>query len=154
MLAIDIKFMTEAINQAKIGASKDEVPIGCVLVKDGKILVKAHNKKEKLNDATKHAEIVALEKAAKKLHNWYLEGITAYVTLEPCSMCAGAFINSRVERVVFGANDKKSGACGSVVNLFAKGLFNHNIAVESGILAEECGQLLSEFFRGKRTKKN
>ncbi len=145
-------FMLRAIEIAKESAEQDEVPVGCVVVKDGKIIAEASNYKERENNATRHAEIVALSLAAEKLENWWLENCDVYVTLEPCPMCAGAMIMSRIRSLYFGAYDPKSGASGSRVNLFEKGLFNHDITIEGGILKDECAQLLSSFFATKRNK--
>lgn len=146
------RFMTLAIECAKDCVASDEVPVGAVLVKDGEIISKSGNAKERQNDALKHAEMLALEDGAKKLGNWWLENCDLYVTLEPCPMCAGAMINARIRAVYFGAYDEKSGACGSKVNLLEQGLFNHNIEVSGGHKKEECAKLLSDFFKNKRKK--
>lgn len=145
-------FMKEAIKEAIKGASLDEVPVGAVIVKDGKIIARAHNLKETKLDATKHAEIVCIEKASKKVGNWWLENCDIFVTLEPCPMCAGAIINARLRNLYFGAKDTKAGCCGSKVNLMQPGVFNHNVTVEAGILEGECGKLLTSFFSKKRTR--
>lgn len=142
--------MRRAIELAKECASYDEVPVGCVIVKDGEIIAESGNFKERDNDALRHAEIVALGGAAKRLNNWWLEDCDVFVTLEPCAMCAGAMINARVRSVYFGAYDLKAGACGSKIDLLKKGLFNHNVYAEGGILKEECAKLLSDFFFEKR----
>ena len=142
--------MKRALALAAECAARDEVPVGAVVVKEGSIVAEGCNFKERENCAVRHAEIVALERAAKVLGNWWLEDCEVYVTLEPCPMCAGAMINSRIKRVVFGAYDPKTGAAGSKVDLFAPGLFNHDVKVEGGVLREECAALLSEFFRAKR----
>ncbi|MBQ3755043.1 MAG: tRNA adenosine(34) deaminase TadA [Clostridia bacterium] len=143
-------FMTLAISLAKQSAAADEVPVGAVVVKNGKVIATSENMKERANDATKHAEMVALSRAAEAEDNWWLEDCDVYVTLEPCPMCAGAMINSRIRALYFGAYDEKTGAAGSKVNLFEQGLFNHDIVVSGGHRKEECSTLLSTFFKGKR----
>lgn len=145
--------MLRALELAAECAVYDEVPVGAVVVRDGQIVSEGCNFKERELNAVRHAEIVALERAAKALGNWWLEDCDVYVTLEPCPMCAGAMINARIRRLIFGAYDPKSGAAGSRTDLFAKGLFNHDIEVTGGVLADECGGLLSEFFRAKRESK-
>ena len=140
------KFMKEALKQAKQAYNKLEVPVGAVIVKDGKIIAKAYNQKECKNDTTNHAEILAIKKASKKLNSWRLIDCDMYVTLEPCSMCAGALIQSRVRKVYIGAQDAKTGACGSVLNLLEDYKFNHVVEVENGILKNECENLLKDFF--------
>lgn len=144
------EYMRRALATAAECAAADEVPVGCVVVKDGEIIAEGGNRKERENNALRHAETVALAAAAEKVGNWWLEDCDVYVTLEPCPMCAGAMILSRVRKVFFGAYDEKSGAAGSRVNLFEKGLFNHDIEVEGGVLREECAAVLSEFFAAKR----
>ena len=143
--------MKMALEQAKEGAEKGEVPVGAVIVKDGKVIAKAHNLREKLNLATGHAEIIAIERANKELKSWRLDSCTLYVTIEPCPMCAGAIIQSRIKNVVYGAKDIKSGAHESVTNLFDLP-FNHKVKIESGILEEECGEIITNFFKRKRRK--
>lgn len=147
------KFMKEAIKEAKKAAKKLEVPVGCVIVKDGEIIAKAHNLKETKQDTTKHAEIIAIQKASKKLEAWRLLDCEMYVTLEPCSMCAGAMIQSRIKKVYIGATDEKTGACGSVINLLQDYPFNHKIEIETGIEQEECEKVLKEFFKNLRKTK-
>lgn len=144
--------MLRAIELAKLATETDDVPVGCVIVKDGEIIAEASNMKEKENDATKHAEMVAISNATKVLNNWWLEDCEVYVTLEPCPMCAGAMINARIKALYFGAYDPKTGAAGSRVNLLKEDLFNHNIIVKGGIMQNECSSLLSEFFKKKRLK--
>ena len=144
------EFMQLAISLARASALADEVPVGAVVVKDGKVIATSENMKERKNDATKHAEMVALAKATEVEKNWWLEDCDVYVTLEPCPMCAGAMINSRIRALYFGAYDEKTGAAGSKVNLFEEGLFNHTILVSGGHRAEECAKLLSDFFKKKR----
>ena len=145
-----ITFMKLAIKEAKKAELIDEVPIGAVIVKDGKVIARAHNKKESKNQATRHAEIEVIEKATKKVNNWWLEDCDIYVTLEPCAMCAGALINSRLRNIYFGAYDKKAGCCGSLYNLPEDTRFNHRLKVEGGILEEECASLLTNYFKKKR----
>ncbi len=150
-------FMREAIKEAKKAAEIDEVPIGAVIVADGEIIARAHNLRETEQMPTAHAEILAIEEACRKIGSWRLEGATLYVTLEPCPMCAGAVIMSRVERVVYGAPDPKGGCAGTFMNLLEDERFNHQSEVVSGVLKEECGRLLTEFFqklRQRRKKKN
>ena len=149
----DVHFMRLALKQAKVALKKDEVPIGCVLVKDGQVIARGHNQKVTLNSALHHAEIVCLQRAQKKLNDWHLMDCTLYVTLEPCPMCAGACINARVGRVVFGAHDPKAGCCGTLYNLPQDARFNHRPEVCGGVLDLECGQLLTDFFRNKRKEK-
>lgn len=144
--------MLRSIELARECAGLDEVPVGAVLVKDEKIIAESGNAKERENNAIRHAEMIVLDKGAKALGNWWLEDCDLYVTLEPCSMCAGAMINTRIRAVYFGAFDAKAGACGSKVNLLEEGLFNHDIEVSGGHMKEECAALLSEFFKGKRKK--
>ena len=146
-------FMKEALKEAKKAYDKDEVPVGAVIVKDGKIISRAYNVKEKKKDTTCHAEILAIKKASKKLDSWRLEGCSMYVTLEPCPMCAGAIIQSRLDKVVIGTMDYKTGACGSVLNLLKDYKFNHNVEIENGIMQEECEKILQVFFKYLRIKK-
>jgi len=143
--------MKLALKQAKKGCKKGEVPVGAILVKDGKVIAKAHNTREKSNLATGHAEINVIEKANKILKSWRLDSCTLYVTIEPCPMCAGAIIQSRIENVVYGAKDIKSGAHESVTNLFDL-KFNHKVNVEHGIMEDECGEIITDFFKKKRNK--
>lgn len=147
------KFMKEALKEAQKAYDKLEVPVGAVIVKDGKIIARAHNLKETKFDTTKHAEILAIQKASKKLNSWRLLDCEMYVTLEPCSMCAGALINSRVKKVYIGANDEKTGAVGSVFNLLEDYTFNHKVEVEKGILKNECEDILKKFFKMLRKMK-
>ena len=147
------KYMKEALKEAQKAFDKWEVPVGCVIVKDGKIIARAHNIKELSNDTTKHAEILAIQKASKKLGAWRLLDCDMYVTLEPCSMCAGAVINSRISNLYYGASDEKTGAVGSVLNLFDDYTFNHKVNYEKGILKDECENILKSFFKELRQKK-
>lgn len=150
---MDKVFMTLAIKQAKIAAKMDEVPVGCVIVKDGEVIAKAHNSKEKKNCANFHAEMVAIERATKKLNNWYLEGCELYVTLEPCIMCSGAIINSRLKSVYFGAYDPKAGAVESLYSILSDKRLNHTVEFQGGIMEKECALLLSDFFKEKRKER-
>ena len=147
------KFMCEAIKQAQKAYAKEEIPVGAVIVKNNKIIARAYNKKEETNDTTKHAEIIAIQKASKKLNSWRLNDCEMYVTLEPCSMCAGALIQARLKKVYIGTMDQKTGSCGSKLNLLKDYSFNHVVEVETGILQKECENLLKEFFKHLRNKK-
>lgn len=144
------KFMKAALKEAKKAYDKLEVPVGAVIVKDEKIIARAHNLKETKNETTKHAEILAIQKASKKLNSWRLIDCEMYVTLEPCSMCAGALINSRIKKVYIGASDPKTGAVGSVFNLLEDYTFNHKVEYEKGVLQDECESILKEFFKELR----
>ncbi|MFT8322097.1 MAG: tRNA adenosine(34) deaminase TadA [Bacillus sp. (in: firmicutes)] len=146
-------YMTLAIKEAKKAAAINEVPIGAVIVQGGKILAAAHNLRETEQSAVAHAELIAIEKACKKAGTWRLEDAVLYVTLEPCAMCSGAIILSRIAKVVYGAVDPKGGCAGTFMNLLQDNRFNHQSEVISGILADECGQLLSDFFRELRSRK-
>ncbi len=145
-------FMKEALKEARKAYKKEEVPVGAIIVKDGKIIARAHNIKETKKSAVGHAEILAIQKACKKLNAWRLLDCEMYVTLEPCSMCAGALINSRIKKLYIGADDPKTGACGSVLNLLEDYPFNHKIEIEKYILKEECETLLKDFFKFLREK--
>ena len=145
---MDEEYMALAIMEAVEAAKEDEVPVGAVIVRDGKVIAKAHNTRERDKNALYHAEIKAINQACADLGGWRLVGCTMYVTLEPCPMCAGAIINSRIERVVYGAPDNKAGAFGTMINLTDYPLFKPQI--ESGVLKEECSKMLTEFFKTKR----
>ena len=147
-------YMKQALKEAEKAYKKLEVPVGAVIVKDGKIIARAHNQKETKTDTTKHAEILAIQKASKKLKSWRLIDCEMYVTLEPCSMCAGAMINSRIKKVYIGTTDEKTGACGSVLNLFNDYTFNHKVELERGIMKEECEKILKDFFKELREIKS
>ncbi|MGE5466501.1 MAG: tRNA adenosine(34) deaminase TadA [Ignavibacteria bacterium] len=149
-IAADERHMRAALELARQAATLDEVPVGAVVVIDGEIVGRGFNQPIGRSDPTSHAEVMALRDAAAKLGNYRLPGATLYVTLEPCVMCAGAIMHARIARVVFGARDPKTGAAGSVVDLFAEGRLNHHAEVTSGVLAEECGALLSGFFAARR----
>ena len=145
----DEKYMSIALDEAKKAYDEGEVPVGAIIVKNGEIISVAHNNREATNDATGHAETLAIRKACEIIGSWRLEDCELYVTLEPCPMCMGAIINSRIKRVVYGAKDAKAGACGSVLNLTSYPL-NHKPAVVSGIMCDECADILSDFFANKR----
>lgn len=147
-----IPYMEEAIAQAKKAAQLGEVPIGAVIVKSGEIIASGYNLREKTNDPTNHAEIVAIRRASEKLGSWRLSSCTLVVTLEPCPMCAGAIVQSRIERVIFGASDPKAGCGGTLMNLLAEPRFNHQASVESGLLQDECAAMLRDFFRSLRSE--
>lgn len=149
----DETYMLEAIKEAKKAEELQEVPIGAIIVINDEIVARAHNLRETRQSAVAHAELLAIEKACEELGTWRLEGATLYVTLEPCPMCAGAIIMSRVEKVVFGASDPKGGCAGTFMNLLSDERFNHQSDVYSGVLEKECGELLSNFFRSIRLKK-
>lgn len=144
------KFMKEALKEARKAFEKEEVPIGAVIVRNGKIIAKAHNLRETKKQACAHAEILAIEKACKKIGAWRLENCELYVTLEPCPMCAGAIINSRIKKIYIGAMDEKGGAVGSKINLLKDVKLNHSVEVETGILNEECSKILKDFFKKLR----
>jgi tRNA(adenine34) deaminase len=147
---LDHQFMHQAIEQAQLAAVAGEVPVGAVLVRDGQVIAKAFNKPIGNHDPSAHAEMLALREAAKTEGNYRLPGSTLYVTLEPCVMCAGAILHARVDRVVFGAPDPKTGAAGSVLDVFSSKQINHQTSVEGGVMSEECGQLLRSFFKERR----
>ncbi|MDO4629036.1 MAG: tRNA adenosine(34) deaminase TadA [Planctomycetia bacterium] len=143
-------FMREAIQEACYAEREDEVPIGAIIVYRGEIIARAHNQREQLKDPTAHAEMVAITQAAASMKSWRLEECTLYVTLEPCPMCAGAIVQARVPRVIYGAADPKAGAVDTLYNLLNDSRLNHVCETRGGILAEECASMLSEFFRQKR----
>lgn len=145
-------FMKEAYKEAIKAGQKDEVPVGAVIVKDGKIVARAHNKKEKNNNPMGHAEIECIKKACKKLDDWYLKDCELYVTLEPCVMCVGAIINARIEKVYYGVRDLKAGALGGLFNLLEQKGFNHYFEYEC-VNREECGKILKDYFKSKRVSK-
>ena len=147
------KYMKEALKEALKAYGKLEVPVGAVIVKDDKIIARAHNLKETKLDTTKHAEILAIQKASKKIGAWRLCDCEMYVTLEPCSMCAGALINARLKKIYIGASDEKTGACGSVLNLLEDYEFNHKVEIEYNVLENECSQILTRFFKELRKLK-
>ena len=145
----DLEYMNIALEEAKKAFGKGEVPVGAVIVKNGEIISTAHNNREAANDATGHAETLAIRNACEVIGSWRLEDCELYVTLEPCPMCMGAIINSRIKRVVFGAKDAKAGACGSVIDLNSYP-FNHKPCIECGVMQDECASILSDFFYKKR----
>ena len=147
------KFMREAIRQAKKASLLEEVPIGCVIVHDGKIIARGYNRRNTDKNTLSHAEITAIKKASKKLGDWRLEECTMYVTLEPCQMCAGAMMQARLTEAVIGCMNPKAGCAGSVLNILEMDGFNHKVQVIRGVLEEECSQMMSQFFRELREKK-
>ncbi|MBB6285278.1 tRNA adenosine(34) deaminase TadA [Geobacillus subterraneus] len=149
----DEYYMRLAIEEAKKAEQIGEVPIGAVIVQDGRVIARAHNLRETEQRAIAHAEILAIDEACQAIGSWRLERATLYVTLEPCAMCAGAIVLARIERVVFGASDPKGGCAGTLMNLLQESRFNHQADVTSGVLASECGSLLSDFFRRLREQK-
>jgi tRNA(adenine34) deaminase len=149
----DEHWMTLALTQAKLAQKADEVPVGAVLVRNGELIEQAHNQPISTNDPTAHAEIQLLRKAGKKLDNYRLSDTTLYATLEPCAMCLGAMIHARIARVVFGAYDKKTGVCGSCLDLSKTPCFNHKIDIQGGVLEGDCKHLLQQFFKQRRVRK-
>lgn len=149
----DERFMREAIKQAKKAAKLGEMPVGAVIVRNGEIISRGYNKRETKKNALLHAEIIAVERACKKLGGWRLPECEIYVTLEPCPMCAGAILNSRIDRVYFGAYDPKSGCAGSRINLMDMNLCNYTVEAVGGVMQEECAGLIKEFFRELRNRK-
>jgi tRNA(adenine34) deaminase len=147
---MDNFFMNKALDEAYEAYELDEVPIGAVIVKDGRIIGKGYNRKEVSSDTTNHAEIMAIKEASKNLKNWRLTGCTMYVTVEPCPMCAGAIVNSRISELVIGTMDPKGGACGSLYNIVEDDRLNHRVEVRRGILEEECSNIMKDFFKKLR----
>jgi tRNA(adenine34) deaminase len=152
MLHAHQHYMQQALAEARQAAEEDEVPVGAVIVHDGRIIAAAHNQRETLHDPTAHAEMIAITQAAEALGGWRLEGCTLYVTLEPCPMCAGAIVQARVPTVVYGAFDPKAGAVASLYELLSDVRLNHRCELVAGVLGDECGALLTEFFRGRRAR--
>jgi len=150
----DEYYMRMAVEAAKIAEENGDVPIGAVIVKDGKIIGRAYNQREQLQDPTAHAEIIALTQAAAAVENWHLNGCTIYVTLEPCPMCAGALVLSRMDRLVYGCDDPKTGAVKSLYNIVTDDRLNHRLEVTSGVLADECSKQLQNFFAKRRAENN
>jgi tRNA(adenine34) deaminase len=150
----DKKWMQIALNEANLAMNENEIPVGAVLVKNGKLIAQSHNQPIRTNDATAHAEIQLLRKAGEQQKNYRLIGSTLYVTLEPCAMCFGAMIHARIERIVFGAYDPKTGVCGSCMNLNDKKFFNHKISITGGVLEKESSELLRLFFKSRRDNQN
>ena len=151
--AEDEFFIREALIEAEKAAKLDEVPIGAVIVSAGRIIARGHNRRETDSDPTAHAEVLALRAASVCQGHWRLPGTTLYVTLEPCAMCAGAMVLARIERLVFGAYDPKAGAAGSLMNIVQDNRLNHRVELQGGVLAEECGRILKDFFRSRRHNK-
>ena len=149
----EIKYMKEALKEAKKAELIDEVPIGCIIVKDDKIIARGHNQRETNQSPIGHAEIIAINKASKKLKSWRLEGCDIYVTLEPCIMCSGAIIQSRIRKVYYGAFDPKGGALGSSINVLEAQNINHHPEVISGVMQEECSKIITNYFKAKRQSK-
>jgi tRNA(adenine34) deaminase len=152
-LSIDEKYMKEAIRQAKKAYAIKEVPIGCVIVFEDKIVGRGYNRRTTDKNTLAHAELIAIRKASKKLGDWRLEGCTMYVTLEPCQMCSGAIVQSRMSRVVVGCMNPKAGCAGSILNLLQMEEFNHQVDLETGVLAEDCSQMMKTFFKELRAAK-
>lgn len=150
---MDIKYMKEALRQARKAYSLEEVPIGCVIVYENKIIARGYNKRNTKGNTLAHAEIIAINKASRVLGDWRLEGCTMYITLEPCQMCAGAIVQSRIPRVVIGSMNPKAGCAGSVINLLQMPQFNHQVEIIPGVLEKECSEMLQSFFKELRTKK-
>ena len=148
----DKRFMALAIEQARIAEENGDVPIGTVIAYEDQLIAKAHNQRELLNDPTAHAEIIALTQAAEYIGNWRLHGCTIYVTLEPCPMCAGALVLARIDRLVYGCDDPKTGACKSLYNIVQDERLNHRLDVTRGVLGEKCSRQLQDFFSGRRNK--
>jgi tRNA(adenine34) deaminase len=146
----DEHFMRTAMKQAAIAEEKGDVPIGCVIVHEGVIIGRGHNQREQLTDPTAHAEMIAITQAAEYLQSWRLHGCTIYVTLEPCTMCSGAMVLARIDRLVYGCRDPKTGACGSLYNIVQDERLNHRVEITEGVLAEECSAMLSDFFARRR----
>ena len=153
MTDTDEKYMREALRQAKKAYALEETPIGCVIVHDGKVIGRGYNRRNTDKSPLAHAEITAIRKASRKIGDWRLEECTMYVTLEPCQMCAGAIVQSRIPRVVIGCMNPKAGCAGSVLNILQVKEFNHQAEIESGVLGEECSELMKQFFRELRDKK-
>ena len=147
------KYMKAAIKQAQKAYALDEVPIGCVIVQNGKIIARGYNRRNTDKNTLAHAEISAIKKASKKLGDWRLDGCEMYITLEPCQMCAGAIVQSRMKKVVIASMNPKAGCAGSVINLLQMAQFNHQVEIEVGLLGEECSNMLSTFFRELRARK-
>ena len=152
-LLSDRKFMRAALAQARKAGKLEEVPIGCVIVYEGKIIARGYNRRNTDRNTLSHAEMNAIRKASRRLGDWRLEGCTIYVTLEPCQMCSGAIVQSRIDRCVIGAMNPKAGCAGSILNLLQTKQFNHQVMITKGVLEEECSSMLSSFFRNLRRKK-
>lgn len=153
MMTDDERFMGEAIRQAKKAYALDEVPIGCVIVYEGKIIARGYNRRNTDKNTLSHAELNAIRKASRKLGDWRLDGCDLYVTLEPCQMCAGAIVQSRIRRVVMGCRNPKAGCAGSILNLLQVPEFNHQVQIEEGIRRQECSEMIRAFFRSLRERR-
>lgn len=149
----DVRYMAEAMKEARKAYRRKETPIGCVIVRDGKIIARGRNRRDRSGNVLAHAEIEAIRKACKKLKDWRLEGCTMYVTLEPCPMCAGAIVQARMDRLVIGTMSPKAGCAGSILNLLDVPEFNHQVPVTKGVCGDECSRMLSAFFKELRNKK-
>ena len=149
----DVRYMAEAMKEARKAYRKRETPIGCVIVRDGQIIARGRNRRDRSGNVLAHAEIEAIRKACKKLKDWRLEGCTMYVTLEPCPMCAGAIVQARMDRLVIGTMSPKAGCAGSILNLMDVPQFNHQVPVTKGVCGDECSRMLTEFFAELRKKK-
>lgn len=152
MLSPDVKYMRKAIALARRAAAMGEIPIGCVIVHEGKVIARGFNQRLYKHSTLAHAELIAIDKASRKLGDWRLEGCTMYVTLEPCQMCAGALVQSRMDRVVIGTMNPKAGCAGSLLNLLQTPLFNHQVEITYGVCEKECSTLLTEFFADLRIR--
>ena len=150
LMDLDEKFMRDALMEAEAALADGEVPVGAVIVSKGRIIAKGHNMTDRLHDPTAHAEMIAIREAARTLGGWRLLGCDIYVTVEPCSMCAGAMVLARIARLVIGTDDPKTGACGSLYNIASDERLNHSIEITRGVLAEECSAILKDFFRSRR----
>ena len=148
----DQKFIELALEEARLAAEEGEVPVGAVLVVNGEVIARAHNLREELSDPTAHAEMLALREASQRLLRWRLTGATLYITMEPCAMCAGAAVLARIDRIVYGCNDPKAGACGTVFDIAREPQLNHRIEITGGILKEECQNIVQKFFENRRKK--
>ena len=148
----DERFMKKALHQAKRAAAIGEIPIGCVIVRDGKVIARGFNQRRSRKTTLAHAEMIAIDRASRKLGDWRLEGCTMYVTLEPCQMCSGALVQSRIDRVVIGTMNPKAGCAGSILNILQMPEFNHQVEITGGVLQEECSAVLQDFFRDLRIR--
>lgn len=152
MLSPDVKYMRKAIALARRAAAMGEIPIGCIIVHEGKVIARGFNQRLHKHSTLAHAELIAIDKASRKLGDWRLEGCTMYVTLEPCQMCSGALVQSRMDRVVIGAMNPKAGCAGSLINLLRTPLFNHQVEITYGVCERECSEILKEFFSDLRVR--
>lgn len=148
----DERFMKKALHQAKRAAAIGEIPIGCVIVRDGKVIARGFNQRRSRKTTLAHAEMIAIDRASRKLGDWRLEGCTMYVTLEPCQMCSGALVQSRIDRVVIGTMNPKAGCAGSILNILRMPEFNHQVEITGGVLQEECSAVLQDFFKDLRIR--